>query len=111
MHELAITQSIVETVAERAGPAKVLRVVVEIGKLSGVAPDAVRFCFDLCAESSTLEDAALEIREIEGLARCRDCAAQFPIAEWGSLCACGSADLELARGQELNIREVEICDV
>jgi hydrogenase nickel incorporation protein HypA/HybF len=111
MHELAITQSIVETVAERAGGAKVTRVVVEIGRLSGVFPDAVRFCFDVCARTTTLEGAALEIREIDGLARCRDCAAQFPIAQLGHLCACGSANLELAHGHELKIREMEICDV
>ena len=47
MHELSITQSIVDACAERAGSARVLRVTVEIGRLSGVLPDAVRFCYEV----------------------------------------------------------------
>jgi hydrogenase nickel incorporation protein HypA/HybF len=111
MHELAITESIVEAVAERAGAAKVTRVVIEIGKLTGVVPDAVRFCFDLCAESTALAGAALDIREIGGFAQCRECGAQFTVDGFAALCRCGGGNLEVLRGQELKIREVELCDV
>jgi Zn finger protein HypA/HybF involved in hydrogenase expression len=44
---------------------------VEIGKLSGVVPDSIRFCFDLCAQSTALEAAVLEIDEIAGRAHCK----------------------------------------
>jgi hydrogenase nickel incorporation protein HypA/HybF len=111
MHELAITESIVEAVAERAGAAKVTRVVIEIGKLSGVVPDSVRFCFDVCAESTALAGATLEIREINGFARCRDCGSEFTVDGFVAECECGGGSLELLRGQELKIREVELCDV
>jgi Zn finger protein HypA/HybF involved in hydrogenase expression len=49
MHELAITQGIVEMIVERTGRARVTAVHLRIGKVSGVVPDAVRFCFDLVA--------------------------------------------------------------
>ena len=49
MHELGIAQEIVEQVSARAQGARVLRVVLEIGKLAAILPDALRFCFDLAA--------------------------------------------------------------
>ena len=66
MHELAITQAIVEQCAERCEGARVLRVVIEIGTDSAVMPDAVRFAFSLCAEGTLLDGAALEIRTPPG---------------------------------------------
>lgn len=42
------------------------RVVVEIGRETAVLPDAVRFCFDLCAEGTVVEGAELEIVELMG---------------------------------------------
>ena len=73
MHELGITMEIVDIVNRRADGAKVTRVVLEIGKLSAVLPDAVRFCFPSCAEGTTLEGAELEILETPGKASCRRC--------------------------------------
>src|SRR6202167_354337 len=108
MHELAITESIVESVEEHVRGAKVLRVVLVIGKLSGVVPDAVRACFDICAEGTVMEGAALDIEEAPGRARCRDCAAQVELFDTIALCPCGSANLALLSGQELKIRAVEV---
>jgi hydrogenase nickel incorporation protein HypA/HybF len=63
MHELAITESLVDCVMENIGDARALRVVIEIGKRSAVSPSAVRSCFALCAEGTPLEGAELEIVE------------------------------------------------
>ena len=63
MHELAITQSVVDTIAERTSGARVTIVRLDIGKLSGVVPDAVAFCFDLVANGTPLDGAKLEIFE------------------------------------------------
>jgi len=66
MHELAITRSVVEAVAERAEGSRVTRVRLQIGKQSAVMPEAIRFCFDLCAEDTPLAGARLEIEETSG---------------------------------------------
>ena len=108
MHELAITESIVESVADHVRGTKVLRVVLVIGKLSGVVPDAVRACFDICAEGTVMEGAQLEIEETPGRARCRDCAQQVELIDTIALCPCGSANLAMLSGQELKIRSVEV---
>lgn len=111
MHELSITQSVVDTIAGRLGPARVHRVRLEIGKLSGVVPDAVMFCFELVTAGTTLEGAELVIDQPDGSARCRTCGSEFATAEVLPLCACGSADVHVLGGTSLRIRDVRYEEV
>ena len=108
MHELAITQDIIDVVCEHAQGTKIRRIVLEIGKLSAVLPDAVRFCFELCAEGTAAEGAELEIIEPSGLARCRVCDSHVTLDRPIGLCSCGSSDLEWIAGEELKIKELEV---
>lgn len=108
MHEMAITQSVVDAVCARMGDAPIRRVCMEIGTLSGVVPDSVRFCFDLITTGTPLAGAELEIIRPSGRARCRDCGAEFAMNDLLMLCECGSANRELLAGEELRIREVEV---
>jgi len=108
MHEMAITESVVAAVSERLGPERVRRVVLEIGRLSGVVPDALRFCFEICAKDTTLDGARLEIREIPGRAHCGACGADVELDFPVGLCDCGSPELAIVSGRELRIKEVEV---
>jgi hydrogenase nickel incorporation protein HypA/HybF len=108
MHELGIAQEIIAIVAERAGEARVSRVVLEIGKHSLILPDAIRFCFDLCGEGTVVEGARLEILEIPGRARCRDCGAEIALEEPFGTCVCGGNDLQWLSGDEIKIKEMEV---
>ncbi|QLE39808.1 hydrogenase maturation nickel metallochaperone HypA [Nostoc sp. C052] len=108
MHELGITQNIVAIVTENAKSAKVQRVLLEIGKLSAIMPDAIQFCFDICTQGTVLEGAKLEIVEIPGLAKCRQCGAEISVDKPFGICNCGSVQLDLITGEELKIKEIEI---
>ena len=108
MHELSITQSVVTTVTQRMRDARVCRIRLEVGRLSGLVPDSVRFCFEMVAAGTTCEGASLEIDEPPGRARCRTCGREFETGEVMPLCECGSADVAVEGGRELRIREVEV---
>jgi hydrogenase nickel incorporation protein HypA/HybF len=108
MHELAITQSVVDAVVDRLGATRVAAVHLVIGRVSGVDVDAVRFCFDLVAQGTPVEGARLEISQPAGRARCRGCGAEFGVDDLLLLCRCGSTDVELCQGQELTVRAVEV---
>ncbi|HEX3903383.1 MAG TPA: hydrogenase maturation nickel metallochaperone HypA [Polyangia bacterium] len=108
MHELAIVESVVTAVDERVGPARVTCVRLQIGQLAGVVPDALRFCFDLCTRGTALEGATLEIDEVDGHGRCRQCGGELAMTTFLDLCPCGSADLEVLTGNELRIKNVEV---
>lgn len=111
MHELGITQNIVAIALEHSGGAKVQRVVLEIGQLSAVLPDSIQFCFDVCTQKTALAEAVLEIREIPGLARCRQCGTEVALTQPFGQCSCGSYDLDVFQGEELKIKELELEDV
>ena len=108
MHELAIIESVVETVTDRLPDARISCVHLEIGALSGVVADALRFCFELATEGTGLEGASLEITEHPGRCRCRTCGQDFSPDGPILLCPCGSADAEILAGQELTIASVKV---
>jgi len=108
MHELAITQSIVDAVTDHTGGAKVAAVHLRVGKLSGVVPDAMRFCFDMVTDGTTLQGARLDIDEPEGKGHCRGCGDDFLLPDIVLLCPCGSADVHVLSGRELSVTSVEV---
>ena len=108
MHELAITESIVDAVTERLPDARITCVRLEIGALSGVVADSVRFCFDLVTEGTNVEGARLEITEVPGRCHCRVCGVDFEPEGPITLCPCGSIEIKVLSGQELKIASVQV---
>lgn len=108
MHELAIAESVVSSVLEHTEGRHVSGVRLRVGRLSGVVPDALVFCFDLAAVGTPLEGASLDIEDVEARARCRSCEVDFTMVDSFLLCACGSADVELLTGRDLALASVEV---
>lgn len=108
MHELSITRNVVAIVSEHAHGREVLRVTLEIGKLSAIMPESVHFCFEVCVKGTLLEGARLEILEIPGAATCRVCGREFALDDILARCVCGSVNLVRRGGDELKIKEMEV---
>ena len=108
MHDLAIAESVVDTVTRRLPDAKVTCVRLEVGALSGVVPVSIRFCFDLATEGTGLEGATLEITEPPARCLCRSCGTEFRPDPPIVLCPCGSADVAVLGGEELKILSVQV---
>lgn len=108
MHEVGLVQQVIEIVTEASGDARIRRIVLQIGKLSAVLPDAIRFAFDVVSEGTAAEGAILEIVELPGLGRCRACGAEVVLERPFGQCACGGTDLDWISGDELRIKEMEL---
>lgn len=109
MHELSVTRSIVEACSGKAAGARVYRVTLEVGTLTCVMPEALRFCYDVAVEGTPLEGSELEIIQIPGRSRCRDCGVEVAMRELLATCDCGSHNLEAPEGgDELRIKSMEI---
>lgn len=108
MHELGITQNIVAIASDRAQGAQVRDITLEIGQLSGVMADAIRFCFEVCAEGTPVAGAKLTIIETPGLGRCQVCDQDVPLEVPFGVCQCGSTHLDIVQGEELRIKALEI---
>ncbi|HNU71400.1 MAG TPA: hydrogenase maturation nickel metallochaperone HypA [Thermodesulfobacteriota bacterium] len=112
MHELSIMQNIVSTVQEYAqanGIDRVVKIIIEVGSLSGVVPESLEFCFELCIADSTLAGSKLEIQRREAVAHCRYCGEEFPLVENDYCCPkCKEADWSIISGRELIIKGLEV---
>lgn len=109
MHEMSITQGIIDICESNAGGRRVLSIDVEIGELSSVVPDAVAFCFEACSQDTLLEGARLNIIRVPGTGHCLECDRDTPLnAVFGACQHCGSYQLTILSGEELRVREIEV---
>ena len=112
MHEVGITQNLVEIAEQHAragGHKKVLSVSVDIGELSGVVAEAVEFCFEVVSRDTLLEGSRLIINRISAKMNCRQCEQSFHADNYTFECPhCGGVKLDLVQGDELRMTEMEV---
>jgi hydrogenase nickel incorporation protein HypA/HybF len=101
VHELAITEGLVDAVSERLPGKRVTCVRLEIGALSGVVADSV-------TEGTSLEGATLEIAQPAAMCHCRICGDEFEPDGPIVICPCGSAEVTVLAGQDLKITSVQV---
>ncbi len=114
MHELAIANSIMNTVlaeAERRNVNSVTAVGLRIGALTDVVPDALQFGFSALTVGTPLEGTRLEIESIPVAGLCDECHRKFDVNGLVFICPeCGSQDISVERGQELDIAYIQVDD-
>lgn len=112
MHEMSLAESVLQIIEDtaRVQPFKCVRsVVLEIGVLSAVEPEAMIFCFDAVTRGSIAEGARLEIVEVPGTGWCMECGKNVKLSERYGLCPeCGDARVEITSGNELRVRDMEV---
>jgi hydrogenase nickel incorporation protein HypA/HybF len=102
VHELSMCEAIARKVIDRADGRRVARVVVRIGYLRQVVPDAMTFSWELLTASTELEGAGLEIEHVPAVVECLGCGALTTLEAPVLACAaCGSMDVNLRSGDEL----------
>jgi hydrogenase nickel incorporation protein HypA/HybF len=112
MHELSITQSMLNLVLDRAEKAKakkVGKINLVIGGMTGVVGECVQFYFDFLRRGTIAEGAALTIKAVSTQARCRDCGKLFEPAEFDWTCPnCRGNNIEIVSGKELFVESIEV---
>lgn len=110
MHELSLLENVREILEEHAlsqNFKKVSKVTLEIGKLSCVEPDALRFGFGVVMKDSLAENAELIITELNGLGLCQRCQQQVEIDSLHDPCMhCGSPFVAVIQGTEMKIKDL-----
>lgn len=111
MHELALSESILALLLEQSQAAHlthITRVVLEIGALAGVEPEALRFCFDAVTRNSPAEGATLHIDWRAAAGTCGQCGKAFPLPNFMTPCpGCGAYGVTPTAGLELRVSEFE----
>jgi hydrogenase nickel incorporation protein HypA/HybF len=114
MHELGIASTILDAVrdeAEKHPGARVTKVGVRVGVLSGVEPEALSFGFTALVQGTDLEPLTLEIETVPRRQRCPACDLTFDAPEDELACPrCAKAETILAGGEELDLAYFEVED-
>jgi hydrogenase nickel incorporation protein HypA/HybF len=112
MHEMALCEGVIEIIEREAAQqqfSRVRAVWLEIGMLSHVAPEAMRFCFEAVSRGSIAAEARIEIVERPGAAWCMACAKTVPLASRADPCPeCGGYQLQITAGDEMRVKELEV---
>ncbi len=113
MHELGIVFYIIKDVkkaAEENGVEKVSAVVMNIGEVSTVVPAYLKDIWRWAADKEPLlEGAELKIHKIKAVTWCNSCKSEYMTLKHGKICpSCGSPETWLLRGNEVEIKEIEV---
>lgn len=114
MHEMSIALAIAESVDQRAREeesGRISEIELVIGKLAGVEPESLKFCFLLATKGTLAEDARLVIEEPEGVGECGECGMRFTVGFYYAECPeCHSLRVTIISGKECLIRSITIED-
>ena len=112
MHELAVTQRMLDIALEKAGAARATRVIkinLVIGEMASVVDDCVQFYFDFLSQDSIASGATLSFKRIPMQVRCRRCQHSFtPTQPPWSCPQCQQWDVEITGGQEFYLDSIEV---
>ena len=112
MHEMSICEGIVQVIEAQAAVQNYTRVKtvwLEIGALSGVEIEALKFCFDAVCRDTIAAGSSLHICEVPGRAWCMQCAKALAVTARYDPCPdCGSYQLQVTGGDEMKIKELEV---
>ncbi len=112
MHELALTEGILEIVraeAEKNGFSRVLEITLKVGEYSGVIPECLLEFFPIASTGTKAEGAALNIQPVPASFRCLACHYTGPIPTRTACCPdCGSTAIRMVAGREFYVENLKV---
>ena len=111
MHELMVTQSILEIVlrhAEEAGADQVTDLFLVVGQLSSVVDDSVQFYWDYVSEGTVAEGARLHFRRIPAEMLCQTCQHRYSPDENLTCPVCNGNQISVVTGDEFYVEAIDI---
>ena len=109
---MSLTEGVLQILQDHAksnGFERVKTVWLEIGALSGVEIEAMRFCFDAVMQGTLADGAKLEIVHAPGEAWCMPCGKSVTVEQRFEPCPdCGSFQLQITGGDQMQVKELEV---
>ncbi len=112
MHELAVTQSILDICLRHAQEASVVKITdinLVIGQFSSIVDDSVQFYWDMIADGTIAQGAILHFNRIPGEMTCRTCGHVFQPTDQAFECpSCGSGFVRITKGEEFRVDSIDV---
>lgn len=112
MHELSVTESILEIAlrhANQAGASRVTSLHIVVGQLASIVDDSVQFYWDIISQNTAAEKAQLHFRRIPVELHCLNCNLNYQPGKGDLACpACGSIQVKVINGEEFYLEAIEV---
>jgi hydrogenase nickel incorporation protein HypA/HybF len=109
MHELSLTQNLLEIALKHAGDKRIVRVNLLMGELSDEREESIQFYWNDIAKGTLAENAGLHFQRVQAEMKCLDCETVFHPAEIMVVCpGCGSHRLKLISGDDVRIESIDV---
>jgi hydrogenase nickel incorporation protein HypA/HybF len=113
MHELSVTQSVLDIVlrhAKQSHACRVLGINLVIGDLTGFVDESIQFYFDFMSKETLAEGARLNFERVPAKVRCTSCSAVYipPDSRLWACPECEALGGEIISGREFSVASIEI---
>jgi hydrogenase nickel incorporation protein HypA/HybF len=112
MHELAVTESLLEIALEHAEKANARRVTdlnIVIGELASMVDESIQFYWDIIARDTIAEQAALHFRRVPAELQCNTCGEKYQPTEKELICPrCGGVGARIIAGEEFALESIDV---
>ena len=112
MHELAVTENILNIAVQHARRANAVRVTslhLVIGQLSSIVDDSVQFYWDMISAGTICEGAHLQFERRPARLQCLDCGQTYALKGELTDCPnCHSARIKVVSGEEFYLDSIEV---
>jgi hydrogenase nickel incorporation protein HypA/HybF len=124
MHEMAVTQAMLNMALEYADGQRITGIYLRVGSLSAIVPESVQMFFDYLSRDTLAEGAALHFEVVPIEMVCLDCGRQADLDEWAGEppraivvqaqsggCECGSKRLRISGGMGFDMVSIAVQDI
>ncbi|ADP77203.1 hydrogenase nickel insertion protein HypA [Methanothermus fervidus DSM 2088] len=120
MHEVSMANAIVETVinsAKKNNANKILEVKIEVGELTLLNPEQLKFCLETLSKDTILENTKFKIQKNPARISCNCCGYEGKVKiddnsdhylAFVSCPKCGCMDIKILSGRECNVKSIKI---
>jgi hydrogenase nickel incorporation protein HypA/HybF len=121
MHEMAVTQAMLDMALEHAQGRRITDVYLQVGRMSAIVPDSVEVFFEYLSEGTLAEGAELHFDIVPMEMTCSACERTLDLEAWeeerphiimqkafAEGCPCGSKDLRVSNGVSFGLVSIEV---
>ncbi len=112
MHELSVTESILDIAleyAQKAGARQVTEINLVIGRLSSIVDDSVQFYWDIISQGTMCAGAKLNFERVPARIACLNCGNTYTLADDLTPCpVCQSERVKVIAGDDFHLDSIEI---
>jgi hydrogenase nickel incorporation protein HypA/HybF len=121
MHEMAVTQAMLDMALEHANGQRITDIYLQVGRMSLIVPECVEFYFEYLSRGTLAEGATLHFEIVPLEMTCLDCGRQADLSDWADDppraimvealargCQCGSNKLRVTGGTDFNMISLEV---